>query len=80
MQTLEHDIKDYYETIGKVSKIDISAAQYLRDIACLEQDIEKFDYDADISQCFYWYDTPQGFDFWENIYERLNDEPNNVSS
>ena len=64
--------KSYYEALmAKVAKIDKGAARYMRKHA---PNLKDFVYDRELVCCFVWDDTPQGHDFWENIYDKLNGE------
>lgn len=62
-------VDDYYGLIDRVAKIDIQAAMYLRYDA---QNLELFGHDGDISHVMYWADTPQGFDYWADIADKLS--------
>lgn len=61
--------KSYYEVlIDKVAKIDKDASDYLRKAP---YELKCFRYHGKLNSCFVWYDTPQGHDYWENIYKKL---------
>ena len=63
--------KSYYEALtDRVAKIDKGAARYMRKHA--PHDLNCFCYYGELNGCFVWCDTPQGHDFWENIYDKLN--------
>lgn len=66
-----HGKRDYKELTAKVSKIDKSAAKYMREQA--PKELRDFVYCGELNSSFIWGDTPQGHDFWENIYDKLNE-------
>lgn len=60
----------YYEELCKrVEKIDKNAAEYMRGDA---RKLVSFMETDDILRCFAWKDTIQGFDYWFNICNKLN--------
>ena len=64
--------KSYYEALtARVSKIDKSAARYMRKHA--PQELKGFSYYGELNGCFVWFETPQGHDYWENIYYKLKE-------
>ena len=63
--------RSYEALTDRVAKIDKGAARYMRKHA---PDLKDFVYDSELVCCFYWADTPQGHDFWENIYNKLKEE------
>lgn len=63
--------KSYYEAlIDRVVKIDKGAAIYMREHA---PDLIGFVYDRELVCCFIWECTPQGYDFWKHINDKLNE-------
>jgi hypothetical protein len=62
-----NDVQKYYAMIGEVAKIDMAAAHYLRNDAL---ELPDFSYAENVGQCFMWDDTPQGIDYWSNIYNQ----------
>lgn len=62
------DNEQYLELIGRIAKIDIQAALYLRYEA---RELYEFRPDGYIGNCFYWDDTPQRHRYWQNIEEKL---------
>ena len=38
------------------------------------KELPSFTYDGELSGCFYWADTPQGRDFWEDINDKLRED------
>ena len=63
----------YQELIEKVKKISPFAADYLKEKAI---NLPEFEYDSELSGCFYWDDTPQGHDYWKIIDKILCGEFN----
>lgn len=64
--------KVYYEALtAKVFKIDKSAARYMREQA--PKELRDFVYCGELNSSFIWGDTPQGHNFWENIYDKLQE-------
>lgn len=63
--------RDYKELTDKVAKIDKGAARYMREQAPALKD---FVYDGELINCFTWNYTPQGYDYWGNIYDKLNED------
>jgi len=64
--------KSYYKTLtAKVAKINEGAARYMRKGA---KELKSFSYDDKLDGCFVWDDTPQGHDFWEDIYDKLKED------
>lgn len=55
------------ELIEKVRVIDANAAEYLEEIA----HVYKKQRCADMSEWFLWHESPQGYEFWENIFIKL---------
>jgi hypothetical protein len=66
--TIEQDIKDYYEMVNMVAKIDIEAAQYLRTVA---PNMDNFNYDGCLDLCFIFEDTVQGHRYWQDVSDKL---------
>ena len=59
--------KEFEVLVEAVEKIDQEAAKYLR------ENVE-YDYkDGDIASLFPWDLTPQGQDYWMDIYEKLSE-------
>ena len=67
-----HDKSSYEALMAKVAKIDKGAARYMRKHA--PNKLKSFTYDGYLSGCFYWAETPQGHDFWENINDKLYED------
>jgi hypothetical protein len=69
-------VEGYYDLIGRVAKVDVVAALYMRGVAL---DAESYSSRYSISFCysdclagaFVWYMAPQGRDYWESISEEL---------
>lgn len=66
----------YVTLVSQVEIIDPSAAHYMMNEA---RRLRKFvgvttgnNETCKIDNCFYWYDTPQGTDFWIDIKRKLN--------
>lgn len=54
--------------IERVREIDWYAAKFLED------NCSKFDDDTDcLIECFGWADTPQGYDYWYDIADKLGE-------
>jgi len=64
-----HGKQYYLELVKKVSKINKGAARYMRKRA--PKEVSSFAYYGELNGCFIWCDTPQGHDFWEDIWRRL---------
>jgi len=62
--------KDYEELCNRVEKIDKDAADYMRGDA---RNIDCFAESDDISACFEWERTAQGWQYWKNIEDLLDD-------
>lgn len=64
------------ELINEVKKINRQAAIFLkRQIPLIMQRQNKCIYlDDKLANCFIWSDTPQGFNYWNNIIDKLPPE------
>lgn len=58
----------YIELTAMVSKINKGAARYMRKHA---PNLKCFSYTDELNGCFVWYDTPQGHNFWEEIWWKV---------
>jgi len=63
--------KTYWDLIEKVAKIDIKAALYLRNEAT---NLPGFSYSYCLQECFPWDKSVQGYLYWYDICNRINDE------
>lgn len=62
--------KRYYKALtDRVAKINKGAARYMRKHA--PSKLKSFSYSGYLNGCFYWAETPQGHDFWEDINDKL---------
>lgn len=61
--------KDYEDLCKRVEAIDKKAAEYMRGDA---RKMRSFYENKDISVCFLWRHTPQGWQYWNNIDDILN--------
>ena len=59
----------YEDLCKRVEKIDPEAAEYMRGEAKKLPDFSEY---SNINDCFYWINTPQGFNYWWGIEEKLN--------
>ena len=62
--------QDYIELIDRVRKIDGEAADYLETEAKELRDFKESD---QLTECFYWDESEQGFDYWDEIADKLGE-------
>jgi hypothetical protein len=61
--------EEYLTLISKVSQIDMKAAEYLRYEA---GKLPSFNLVGDLLSCFFWDNTPQGHEYWEDIHFKVS--------
>lgn len=60
---------DYHKMVQRVLAVDEAAAKYL-----LDKDIKTiggYKRSGDLESCFLFGDSPQGFEYWSNIYKKI---------
>jgi hypothetical protein len=57
----------FWKMVGKVGEIDSDAGDWLKERAD-RGTIKKY---SRLSMCFPWHDSPQGYDYWEDIRRQL---------
>jgi hypothetical protein len=62
--------KDYKNLCKRVALINKGAARYMRTKAIK---LDGFAYAKIIMGCFYFGDTPQGIEYWQNISRQLSE-------
>lgn len=62
--------KEYEDLCGRVEKIDAEAAEYMRKEAIK---LKNFEYFGFLIMSFRFADTPQGFEYWNNISIKLGE-------
>ena len=62
---LVEDKLGYNLLVERVREFDASAATFLQFQACM---LPSFRYHSRLVHCFYWASTPQGEDYWLEIY------------
>lgn len=62
-------IADYAELCDKVKAIDIEAYNYMVSDA---QELESFEFFGELNAAFVWEKTPQGREYWDSIYWKIN--------
>lgn len=60
--------KNFKELCNAVEKIDKDAAEYLRGDA---KNLRFFRESNRLNCCFGWLESPQGFDYWDNINKQI---------
>ena len=61
-------VKTYLKLVARVLRIDKKAAEYLLKKA---PNLECFDYSDIVLGCFVWTASPQGYEYWRDIHNRL---------
>jgi hypothetical protein len=69
MTVLTKDEDDYNDLVGEVQKIDPNAAVYMLTEA---KKLDDFDYTDRLVTAFTWADTPQGWEYWDDIDTQLD--------
>ena len=69
MKDNSEEEKEYLELVGEVQKIDPNAAVYMLTEA---KKLDDFIYNRSLYNVFTWADTPQGWEYWSDIYEKLD--------
>lgn len=67
------DEEAFSKLVQEVSIIDSEAARILSDEIPLDKNVN-FIHDGDLSFSFIWESSPQGFDYWDDIYTKLGKE------
>ena len=61
----------YLQLVEKVRTIDPEAAEYMIFHAPHMDTLGGFKLTGDLSYAFRWFETPQGYAYWEKIYRKL---------
>ncbi len=67
----EDKVKDYLHLVGSIIALDVGAATYMTMVAPLDANIG-FGFSSELDGVFVWEDTPQGYEYWDNLYTQLN--------
>jgi hypothetical protein len=65
---MKEQTKKYLQLISRVATININAALYL---LCDAPDTDGFNESGSLAGSFIWSKTPQGYDYWNDIYVTL---------
>lgn len=63
------EFQGYMELVRRVEKIDPVAGAFMRYLLNTEGDT--LSCSDSLSECFLWYDTPQGHKYWAELEEKL---------